>query len=107
MVDESDTEPLQTGDVIEASQYGISEAMNEEGRGYPILRMGNYDSKGRMDYSELKHIEVSDDELDKYKLEKGMCCSIGLIVKSLLVKSPYTIVSYRMLFSHLILYGYT
>lgn len=71
MVEDADTESVQTGDVIEESQYGISEAMNEEGLGYPILRMGNYDSKGNMDYSKLKHVELSDDEFEKYRLEEG------------------------------------
>lgn len=71
MVEEAETQSIQTGDVIDESQYGISEAMNEEGRGYPILRMGNYDSKGNMDYSEVKHVELSDDEFQKYRLVEG------------------------------------
>lgn len=71
LVEEVDYREVQTGDVIESSQYGISQAMNEECEGYPILRMGNYDEKGEMDYSELKHVTLSDDEFEKYRLEKG------------------------------------
>lgn len=71
MVDEVESKDVQTREVITESQYGISEAMNEEGKGYPILRMGNYDSKGRMDYTELKHVEISNSEFEKYRLKEG------------------------------------
>jgi len=71
LVDNADTEETKTGEVIRDSQYGISQAMNSEEFGYPILRMGNYDSKGNMDYFDLKHIELSDKEFEKYKLEEG------------------------------------
>ena len=70
-IEDVPTEEVSTGHVIEESQYGISEAMNEESKGYPILRMGNYDERGVMDYSKVKHVELSDSEFAKYKLEKG------------------------------------
>ncbi|QLG28159.1 restriction endonuclease subunit S [Halorarum halophilum] len=70
-VKSSNATKVNSGDVIEDSQYGISEAMNEDGQGYPILRMGNYDEKGSMDYSDLKHIELTDSEFEKYSLREG------------------------------------
>jgi type I restriction enzyme S subunit len=68
----AETDDLDTGDLIESSQYGSSNATNSEGDGYPSLRMGNYNLRGEMDYSKIKYQEFEDDEeFEKYKLEKG------------------------------------
>jgi type I restriction enzyme S subunit len=71
-VKDAKTEKLDTGDLIESSQYGSSNATNSESDGYPSLRMGNYNLRGEMDYSKIKYQEFEDDEeFEKYKLEKG------------------------------------
>ncbi|WP_197092905.1 restriction endonuclease subunit S [Haloferax gibbonsii] len=70
-IEEVDTQLVPLESVIKDSQYGISQAMNENGEGYPILRMGNYDETGEMDYSELKHVPLPDDEFSKYHLAEG------------------------------------
>lgn len=58
------------GDVLLKSQYGISAKASINGKGVPILRMGNIQS-GHLDFSDLKHIELSQHDLDKYRLEHG------------------------------------
>lgn len=51
-------------------QYGISERANTEGLGFPIIRMNNLQANG-WDLSDLKHIELNEVELDRYRLEPG------------------------------------
>jgi type I restriction enzyme S subunit len=71
-VKEAETETVDTGDLIEATQYGSSNATNSEGDGYPSLRMGNYNLRGEMDYSKIKYQELKDEEeFEKYKLNSG------------------------------------
>ncbi len=71
-VKDAHTEIVDTSDLIEASQYGSSNATNSEGNGYPSLRMGNYNLRGEMDYSKIKYQEFDGKgEFEKYKLEEG------------------------------------
>ena len=58
------------GDLVELVQYGSSALANKEDRGVPILRMNNLQKEG-WDLSDIKHIEVSDVELERYRLEAG------------------------------------
>lgn len=51
-------------------QYGISERANTSGLGVPMIRMNNLQANG-WDLSDLKHIELSDADLDRYRLLKG------------------------------------
>ncbi len=52
-------------------QYGLNEAMNEDGVGYKIFRM-NEINRGRMvDNGSMKCAEINADEFAKYKLNKG------------------------------------
>lgn len=52
-------------------QYGLNEAMNEDGVGYKIFRM-NEVIRGRMvDNSTMKCADISAEEFAKYKLNKG------------------------------------
>jgi len=68
----AETETVDTGDLIEATQYGSSNATNSEGDGHPSLRMGNYNLRGEMDYSKIKYQEFEDEEqFKKYKLKDG------------------------------------
>ena len=71
-VRDAETEIVDTGDLIEATQYGSSNATNSEGDGYPSLRMGNYNLRGEMDYSKIKYQEFEEEkEFEKYKLNEG------------------------------------
>lgn len=51
-------------------QYGISERANTAGLGVPMIRMNNLQTNG-WDLSDLKHIELDDADLDRYRLLKG------------------------------------
>lgn len=51
-------------------QYGISERANTAGLGVPIIRMNNLQANG-WDFSDIKHIELGETELDRYRLLKG------------------------------------
>lgn len=52
-------------------QYGISKSMNNEQNGPPILRMNNLDGEGFLDLNVLKYVDISEEEIEKYSLEKG------------------------------------
>ncbi|MHA7969611.1 restriction endonuclease subunit S [Rhizobium sp. CAU 1783] len=51
-------------------QYGISERANTDGAGVPMIRMNNLQPLG-WDFSDLKHIELEEVVLNKYRLEPG------------------------------------
>ena len=59
------------GEIVE-TQYGTSKkASAESSNGIPILRMNNIKYSGEMDYKDLKYIELSDSEKEKFLLKKG------------------------------------
>jgi type I restriction enzyme S subunit len=58
------------GDVIKSVRYGISKKANTEGKGYPIIRMINI-KDGKIDYSDLKFVELDEKEASKYFLKVG------------------------------------
>lgn len=58
------------GDVIVDCKYGTSKKANTQGEGYPILRMGNIQS-GKIDTTNLKHIDLNSSEKNKYLLQEG------------------------------------
>ena len=51
-------------------QYGISERANTANLGVPMIRMNNLQANG-WDLADLKHIELEDEVLDRYRLLKG------------------------------------
>jgi len=57
-------------DLLEGVQYGTSEKAGDRGT-YPILRMGNLGSDGRMDFEDLKYIDLHAKDLDKFTLRRG------------------------------------
>lgn len=59
------------GDLLEEAKYGSSGKANSEERGLPMLRMGNVTYDGRIDLSDLKHIELTDKEFGKYTTRPG------------------------------------
>jgi type I restriction enzyme, S subunit len=60
----------QIGDLLQETQYGTSERAGEKGK-YPILRMGNITSDGRISFEDLKYIDLNDKDLDKFTLRRG------------------------------------
>ncbi len=58
------------GDFATFVQYGISERANTSGLGVPMIRMNNLQANG-WDLSDLKHIELDEAALERYRLEKG------------------------------------
>lgn len=57
-------------DIISEAKYGTSSKADENGV-YPYLRMNNITYKGYMDYSNLKFINISKENLFKYETRKG------------------------------------
>ena len=51
-------------------QYGISELANTQDKGVKILRMNNLQNEG-WDFTDIKHIELSSEELERYLIAKG------------------------------------
>ncbi len=58
------------GDVAE-TQYGLSEPMNEEGKGFKIFRMGEVQGGRLIDTGRMKFADINRAEFDKYKLQAG------------------------------------
>lgn len=59
------------GDVISSSDYGSSTRSSDDGVGIPLIRMGNVDYAGHLDLSDLKHVQLSETESVRYRLESG------------------------------------
>ncbi|MFV5702586.1 restriction endonuclease subunit S [Flavobacterium sp. XS2P12] len=57
-------------DLVNDVKYGTSEKASDEGQ-YPYLRMNNLTYEGYMDYSSMKYVDISDNHLHKYLVEKG------------------------------------
>ncbi len=62
-------EVVRLGEIIAATQYGISMRGNREGR-YPILRMNNL-VEGRVDVSDLQYVDLDEHDLKKFKLKEN------------------------------------
>ena len=58
------------GDVAN-TQYGLSEPMNEEGKGFKIFRMGEVQDGRLIDTGLMKFADINQVEFEKYKLQKG------------------------------------
>ena len=52
-------------------QYGLSKAMNSEEIGFPVIRMNNITHDGRLDFTDLKFVDVDERVARKYLLKKG------------------------------------
>jgi len=62
---------LLAGEFMEECEYGTSQKANEEGRGVPILRMGNVTTEGRLDLKHWKTVELPKEEFAKQRLQGG------------------------------------
>ena len=58
------------GEIATDVKYGTSAKASDTGK-YKYLRMNNLTYDGGLDLSDLKYIDVSDDELEKYVVRKG------------------------------------
>lgn len=56
---------------VAQTQYGTSKKATSIVGEFPILRMNNIKYSGEMDYKDLKYIELSDSEKEKFLLKKG------------------------------------
>lgn len=57
-------------DIASEVKYGTSSPATEGGK-YIYLRMNNITYDGHLDLSNLKHIDLPDDQLAKYQVQKG------------------------------------
>lgn len=53
------------------TQYGLSESMNEEGKGFKIFRMGEVQEGRLIDTGRMKYADISRKEFEQYKLRFG------------------------------------
>ncbi|WP_237222785.1 restriction endonuclease subunit S [Rothia nasimurium] len=58
------------GDLAKSTQYGTSAKAGATGE-YPVLRMGNITDDGKIDLSDLKYMDLSPEEVEKYTVRKG------------------------------------
>lgn len=61
---------VRLGDVA-ATQYGLSEGMNDENKGYRIFRMGEVQDGRLVDTGRMRCADVSPAEFEKYRLRGG------------------------------------
>ncbi len=58
------------GDIVTDVRYGTSKPAVEGGK-YPYLRMNNLTYDGHLDLSDIKHIDIPDNEIEKCIVRKG------------------------------------
>jgi type I restriction enzyme, S subunit len=70
------TNPLQwpvvpLGDVLASVDYGSSTKASPTGAGLPIIRMGNVTTAGDLDLDDLKFVELSEGDVERFRLRVG------------------------------------
>ena len=58
-------------DLVTSVNYGTSAKASETDGEFPILRMGNITYEGKWDFTDLKYIDLSEKDQDKYLARKG------------------------------------
>jgi type I restriction enzyme S subunit len=58
-------------DLLSEAKYGTAQKANTDGKGLPILRMGNLTYSGQLDLSDLKHVELTAKDFPKYTTQRG------------------------------------
>ncbi|MCL2908244.1 restriction endonuclease subunit S [Shewanella fodinae] len=58
-------------DLVTSVNYGTSAKASETDGEFPILRMGNITYEGKWDFTDLKYIDLSEKDQDKYLAKKG------------------------------------
>jgi type I restriction enzyme S subunit len=61
---------MRLGAIALMSQYGLSCPASADGD-VPMLRMNNLTTDGKLDTSDLAYVRLSNDEFEKYRLQKG------------------------------------
>ena len=61
-------EVVRLGEVLQDTQYGLSIRAGQDGK-YPMLRMNNQ-VDGRIDTSDLKYVDLDEDEFQKFRVHK-------------------------------------
>lgn len=61
---------IKLGNIIESYQYGLSEKSNKSSIGYPMLRMNNINNS-LLSISNIKYIQITEEILSHFKLNKG------------------------------------
>ncbi len=56
---------------IAKTQYGLSESMNEDGKGFKIFRMGEVQDGQLIDTGQMKYVDISSAEFEQYRLRTG------------------------------------
>jgi type I restriction enzyme S subunit len=59
------------GALLESTDYGTSTKASDEGKGLPLIRMGNVAYDGTLQLSDLKYVELGETEATKYRLQHG------------------------------------
>lgn len=59
------------GDIIIAADYGSSTKASSNGTGVPIIRMGNVDFTGHLQLDDLKYVELSPEDIERFNLIEG------------------------------------
>jgi len=59
------------GDIITAADYGSSTKASSNGAGIPIIRMGNVDFTGHLQLNNLKYVELSPEDIERFSLVEG------------------------------------
>lgn len=65
-----DWDVVTIGDIVTDVRYGTSKPAVEGGK-YPYLRMNNLTYDGHLDLSDMKYIDISDNEIEKCIVRKG------------------------------------
>ncbi|WP_072059219.1 restriction endonuclease subunit S [Enterobacter genomosp. O] len=58
-------------DLVDSVNYGTSAKASVDSGEYPVLRMGNITYQGGWDFTELKYLDLSVKEMDKFLVKKG------------------------------------
>lgn len=76
------------GDVCNSVNYGTSSPANEGGK-YKYIRMNNITYKGDLDLTDLKYIDISNKDYEKYVVRKGDILFNRTNSKELVGKTTY------------------
>lgn len=71
VVNEKGWEKGKIKDLAASISYGTSKKASTEKLSYPILRMNNITYNGEIDLNDLKYVDLSDSEKEKYLVYKG------------------------------------
>lgn len=64
--------PMATiGDILDSADYGSSTKASADAAGLPLIRMGNVTYSGNLDFTDLKHVELPPEEVERYSLRRG------------------------------------